>query len=416
MLVMYRWIAIILTPLIALWFCLRLAMGKEAGERLRERFAYPTANRPEGKLVWIHAASVGESIAIQPLLHRFLQTHPDYHCLFTTGTKSSAALMQTKLPPRAIHQFFPVDHPHVIRRFLSYWEPERVWWMESELWPTTLSMAASRCPVYLLNARMSERSFSRWQNAPQLAAQILRYFTAIFPQTTSDKERFDQLIDDANLIHNINNLKFSTLAQEQTIADEAWTDAIKDRVVWIAASTHKGEEAIVGKIHQQLKQLHPTLLTIISPRHIDRAVAIRDTLSSFNIAQRSCNDPITDDTDMYLADTFGELPFFYRHIPIALIGGSLIPIRGTAGHNPIEASRENCAVLTGPHYSNFQDIYDQLIDVHAARIVTSAEEAVQAIHQLFANRDALSVMQHHGKQFVDTQDKSVEKLLEEIAA
>lgn len=408
----YRLAAIILTPAIFLWFLCRILIGKEIKERLQERFGFPTAHRPEGKLLWIHAASIGESISVQPFLQAFLQTYPDYHCLFTTGTKSSAILMQETLPAKCIHQFFPIDHPWVITLFLRYWHPQLVCWVESELWPTALTETAQQCPIFLLNGRMSKRSFRRWKRFPFFARRILAQFTSIFPQTKSDRLRFQHITPVGTSLHYLGNLKYTN---PSTIIDDtiqkSWIDTISDRKVWIAASTHAGEETIITTIHKKLRALHPNLLTIIAPRHIDRAPTIMKTITDLSIARRSTGDIIQERTDIYLVDTFGELPSFYRYAEIALIGGSLIPIRGTAGHNPIEAGREECAILTGPHHSNFEDIYDHFIEHDAARIITSSEDTVELLDYLFSHKDDLSAIQKRAYQCTKTQENTPQKLL-----
>lgn len=350
---LYRSLTNLAAPLMPFWLEKRRKKGKEDSARLQERFGYASLARPEGRLLWIHAASVGECNAALPLISALLTTYPALHVLLTSGTVTSAQLMATRLPERAMHQFVPVDTPQAVERFMAHWQPDVALFIDSELWPNLIMAThASGAEMGLVNARMSEKSYKSWQFAKPLICSLLEKFTLCFAQSKDDAQRLRGLgIAD---VQHIGNVKYDVpplMCDEAALAQ--LRESIGKRPVWVAASTHPGEEAMIAAVHQELTKNFPDILTIIVPRHAHRADEIVQALEGFSVARRSLQMPIFPETDIYLADTMGELGLFYRLAQVAFIGGSLVP---HGGQNPIEALLLECPVIMGPHMENFHTV------------------------------------------------------------
>ena len=379
----------------------RLKAGKEDAGRMGERRGIAGRPRPRGPLVWIHAASVGEAQSTLILIDAIGQAYPGTHIMVTTGTVSSAALMAKRLPPFAFHQFIPVDHPDWVADFLDHWKPDLTLWMESELWPNLLKAVRSRnIPAALINVRLSERSFARWQLARGLIRETLSTFNVIMTQTTMDESRYRDL-GSQNVV-TTSNLKYSSaplpFSAESLSALKA---CIAGRPVWVYASSHNGEETLACRVHQRLEQALPELLTIIVPRHIDRrhdiASICEDAGLSYSLRGEG-HVPPRDIDKIYIADTMGELGLFYSLAPVALIGRSF-SLDGGGGHNPVEAAQLNCAVLTGPNVQYQQQMFDDMFADGAARQVKTEDELYQTLLQLFTSPEALKTLQEKSASF-----------------
>ena len=372
-LTLYRMATTLGGPLIRYYLNRRLLAGKEDEDRFPERLGIASLPRPKGKLVWIHAASVGESLSVLPLIDRLGSDFPDAQVLVTTGTVTSARLMLERLPPHARHQFIPVDRVSYVRRFLEHWKPDLALWMESEFWPNlVIETRASAVPMVVLNGRMSERSFTGWRKSRSMIQRILSSFRLVLAQSETDGERFSAL--GAKDVRVPGNIKFAGAPLPVDDDDlAALTTQIGDRPVWLAASTHAGEEALCGRVHREVRKKVPDLLTIIVPRHPDRGPAITDELQALgvSVARRSSNQTIQLGTDVYVADTLGELGLFYRLSPLVLIGKSLL---GHGGQNPIEPAMLDCALMFGPDMSNFADIAEKLLKAKAAFTVGGEDD------------------------------------------
>ena len=388
---LYRGLTTAGLPLIQLLLQTRIARGKEDPTRIEERRGVASLQRPEGPLVWLHAASIGEAQSVLVLIDRLTRERPALNVLMTTGTVTSAALMRERLPKRAIHQFVPVDRPAWVRRFISYWRPDLALWVESELWPNLLLETATRdIPMVLLNARISANSHTGWQRARGLAQRLLSSLSLVLAQDETIAERLRDL--GATNVTVSGNLKTAAGPLPATAADLLeLQDAIGSRPVWLAASTHDGEEEIAGQVHTAVTNKIPALLTIIAPRHPQRAteIAARLKREKFTVARRSLSEPITGQVDIYLADGTGELGLFYRIAPLAFIGGSLIP---HGGQNMLEAALLNCAILHGPHVANFQAIADDLARAGASRQIDGATALAATVEVLLTNPDDASAM------------------------
>lgn len=369
----------------------RILRGKEEPNRIDERRGLPSIERPNGPLVWIHAASIGEAQSVLILIERILRTSPDLNVLMTTGTVTSAKMMADRLPRRAIHQYVPVDRLGWVRRFLDYWKPGAGLWVESELWPNLLLESRRRqIPLALVNARMSARSHKSWGRAPQLAAHMLSAFDTILAQDEDIAARLRDL--GAPHVSVTGNLKLAAAPLPAT-AGELLTlqDAIGDRPVWLAASTHRTEEDAVGEVHLALRDRLPGLLTLLAPRHPQRGDEIEQTLSrmELRVARWSRDEPIMPETDIYLVDVTGHLGPLYRVSPLAFVGGSLIP---HGGQNMLEAAQLGCAVLHGPHVDNFRSITADLATAGASREIASREELTHAVGELLTDGTKLEAM------------------------
>ena len=371
-----------LPPMATVYLAQRRKHGKEHPVRFRERRGIPSVTRPHGPLVWIHAASVGEATAVLGLIEQMLGTRPDLEILVTTGTVTSARLLETRLPARARHQFVPADLPSWTARFLDHWHPDLALWVESELWPNLVFAAHDRrIPMVLVNARLSARSYGRWRHWPGLIRPILRAFDLCLAQDQAQAERFCSL--GARRVAAVGDLKTAAPVLPFDRSElSRLRDAIGSRPLWLAASTHSGEEKIAAQVHRDLAIQRPGLLTLIVPRHPARGDAIEAMLvgQGLHIARRARDEPVTCDTQVYLADTMGELGLFYRLAGIAFVGGSLV---AKGGHNPFEAARLGCAVLHGPDMSNCAAMAAALAHAVSALLADQrlrAERAAAAAH------------------------------------
>ena len=362
-----------------LWRCSR---GKENRSRLGERLGFASRKRPEGHLAWLHGASVGESLSLLPLIERLQAA--GIQVLLTTGTVTSANLVAKRLPAGAVHQFLPLDVPRFVKRFLDHWRPDIVIFAESELWPNFISAVHRReVPLILVNARLSPRSFARWQKVPALIARLLSGIDMVLAQTADDAARLMQLGAARVLV--TGNLKFDSPAPPVHAEDLAYlTGLIGTRPIWVAASTHPGEDEIVLAVHQQLSLRFANLLTVIVPRHPQRGPDILKLAEDHKLrgALRSAGGQPMRDIQIYVADTMGELGLFYRLAGLIFMGGSLVP-RG--GQNPIEPAKLGSAILHGPYVHNFTEVYHILGESRGAVQVEDAAELVTVLTALFAD-------------------------------
>ncbi|WP_198377532.1 3-deoxy-D-manno-octulosonic acid transferase [Neoroseomonas rubea] len=352
----WRLAATAVSPLLPLHLRSRAARGKEIAERIPERYGHGAA-RPDGPLLWLHAASVGETVSILPLIDALTRAEPRLNLLVTTGTVTSATLLARRLPAqlagRVTHRFVPLDVPAWVARFLDGWRPDAAVFVESELWPNLLTEAARRgIPLALVNARMSARSAGSWARAPGFARAVLSRFTLILAQGAEDAARLRAL--GAPDVRVPGNLKYAAPPLPvDTAALERLRALAAGRPVWLAASTHPGEEALALAAHRRLAPRHPGLLTIIVPRHPERGAEVAALAGDLPLARRSLGEDPGPDTAVLVADTLGELGLFYRLAALAFVGGSLVP---HGGQNPLEPARLGCPVLLGPHTWNFAEI------------------------------------------------------------
>ncbi|PKU22044.1 3-deoxy-D-manno-octulosonic acid transferase [Telmatospirillum siberiense] len=410
---LYRGLTTLGAPLIAYYLDRRMARGKEDRVRFGERRGIPSLARPEGKVVWLHAASIGESVSMLPVIER-LQAELGTTVLITTGTVTSAELMAERLPEGAIHQYVPVDRLPWVRRFLDHWRPDLALWAESEFWPNLLvETAERRVPLILLNGRISDRSFAKWRRQPRLMRRLLEGFVLCLGQTPTDADRLSVL--GAKRVACRGNLKFAALPLP---VDEAALTALAARMNgrprWLAASTHPGEETLAGRVHQALHAAHPGLLTVIVPRHPNRGAEVAAELEGqgLSVARRGTGQEITAETQILLADTLGEMGLFIRLAPIVFMGKSLI---GQGGQNPLEPARLGASVLFGPHMDNFSEIASRMCASGAAEQVADETALAEALSRRLADPRALALSGRMAHDFAQAEDDVLDAVLAEIS-
>ena len=386
---MYRRLSSAVVPLAPVLIRRRLKQGKEDPARIGERRGLSEDARPPGPLVWIHGASVGEVLAAAALIKRLRELN--LGVLLTSGTVTSAAVAAKRFAPDVIHQYVPYDSPSFVARFLDHWRPSLALFIESDLWPNLiLTGAAHRFPMVLINGRMSQRSFPRWQRFSGTISALLGKFDICLAQSQTDAERFAAL-GSRNVV-TTGNLKLDVPAPPADPTKlEQLMSATRGRPIVVAASTHPGEEEILVEVHRALSGLVPSLLTVIVPRHPARGAAIARliTASGLKAGLRSCEEQPIAACDIYVADTMGELGLFYRMAPIVFMGGSLVE---HGGQNPIEAVKLGASIVHGPHVFNFTDVYEALDNAGGARRADTQEALVQQLGQLLADADARSAV------------------------
>jgi 3-deoxy-D-manno-octulosonic-acid transferase len=372
----YRAATFALGPFASLW--LRARGDKEDAGRIGERYGRYTLSRPAGRLVWLHAASVGESGVALGLIDALSVADSSLRFILTTGTRTSADLAARRAQSNTTHLYAPLDRTGAVRLFFEHWRPDLGVFVESEIWPNLILAAEARgLPLALVNARMSPKSLRRWRIWPQAGGRLLRAFAYI---SAADARTATTLSDvTGNSVPDLGNLKLSIDAlRVDASAREALAQDIGERPLWLAASTHQGEDEIALAAHERLRADHPNALLIIVPRHPDRGAAI--AAQGGGAPRRSSFDPIGA-APVYVADTLGELGLFYDLAPVALIAGSLLP--GLTGHNPIEPAKLGAAILSGPNVESFQDLFDALTAARGAAIVTNADELAAEVAHLW---------------------------------
>ena len=392
----------------------RKKIGKEDIKRFNERVGRPKMSRPQGRLIWLHGASVGESISMLPLINRLLELYPDVHVMVTTGTTTSAEVMAKRLPERAFHQYLPIDNPMFTTRFIRHWQPTIALWFESRFWPAMLSsIKRKNIPLILINGRISNKSFKRWQQFDFIIKELLACFTACLGQSEEDAYRLRVLgAKDAMCL---GNLKYAGLPipVDATKKEEIMRQ-IGNRPLWLASSTHNDEEFKIGRFLKELQQKHPNLLTMIAPRHPNRGKEIQEKLQQdygLKVALRSAGEPIEPQTDVYVADTIGEMGIWYEISPIVFIGGSLIP---HGGQNFMEPSRCRDAVIVGPHMHNFTDAMNRAKHADGIIQVNDVLELVDMVDQLLSNKELLEAKRSLAYNWATSEAKVLDGIVEKI--
>ena len=397
-------------PLILDW---RTRRGKEEPERRPERYGVASAPRPAGFLVWFHAASVGEANAALPVIETIAAERPELRMLLTTATVTSARLTRTRLPKGVLHQYIPLDNQDFMQRFLQHWHPDLAVLVESEIWPNlVLETKARDIPLVLINGRMSTSSFKRWRRRPGLSRPIFSSFDLVLAQNDGLAERFAQL--GVGRAIDVGNLKADAPPPPADLPGRRkLSAALAGRTVWLAASTHPGEDDIIAAAHLKMRAARPDLVTIIVPRHPERGPLIADQLkpTSLSVALRSEGKLPDASTDIYVADTIGELGLFYALSPVAFVGGSLVK-RG--GQNPVEPIKLGAAVLTGPNFQNFRDSYTALLRAGGCKQVTDAAGLAEAALALLDDVSARRTMTERASHAIAAMSGALPRTLTEL--
>jgi 3-deoxy-D-manno-octulosonic-acid transferase len=371
----YRFLSILASPFVFLLILYRAKRGKEDFSRLKERFGMATLLAP-GPVIWLHAASVGEALVALNLIGNLSQSHPKHQFLLTTGTVTSSQLVSQRKDASLIHQYAPIDVPYCVSKFLDHWQPKIAIFLESEIWPNMLHISKKKCPVLLVNARMSDRSYGKWSYCRSLLASCLKCFSFILAQSQQDCFRFSQM--GSKTAVNLGNLKFcNTKPEVDSVAFEYVRHHSAGRMILLAASTHQGDEEFITQCYKSLKQKHKNLLLIIAPRHPSRAPQITKLLEESNLvlASRTLLQRINQETDVYLVDTIGELGLFFSLANISFIGGSL----KNGGHSIIEPSFFKTLIIFGPDMGNFSQVASEYIMKNAALSFENLPQATAII-------------------------------------
>lgn len=412
---LYRGATRLIAPLAYRHVARKLRSAGTPAERIPERFGQATIPRPQGRLVWFHAASVGESLSVLTLIARLAERHASAQFLITSGTATSAQIIARRLPPRTHHQFAPLDAPRAVTAFYDHWRPDAGIFVESEIWPNLLEEARARgVPLALLNARFSDKSVQTWRKWPATAAYILGAFDILIAQNLQNANNLAKLGAPPKRLRTGTNLKSMSAplpVDPGTLADlNQWLDY---RPVWTASSTHDGEEDAVLAAHSALLSMHPDLCLILIPRHPERgdkvAAMIADRGLSF--ARRSAGETLTSAHQVYLADTLGETGTWYAASPIVFVAGSLLPI---GGHNPFEPAQAGAAILTGPHRANFAETYNALLSSGAALEIADAAGLARAVGAWLSNPADLEEARTQARRFVQTKDEALLQLVETL--
>lgn len=392
----------------------RREKGKEDLKRFHERLGRPQLKRPDGRLIWFHGASVGESISMLPLINKLLEIYPESHIMVTTGTTTSADIMSKRLPERAFHQYLPIDNPFFTTRFVRHWHPDLVLWFESDFWPAMLSsIKRKNIPLVLVNGRISNKSFKRWQQFDFISKELLGCFTFCLGQSEEDAYRLRVLGARDSMC--LGNIKFAGLPipVDENKKIEI-TNQINGRPVWCVSATHEDEECKIGRFLKKLGETIPGLLTIIAPRHPNRGSEIKQKLIEnygLNIALRSAGEPITAETEVYLADSIGEMGIWYNLCPLVFIGGSLIP---HGGQNFMEPSRMRDAVVVGPHMHNFTEAMSRAKKADAIMQVNDVLELEELITSLLTNKELLEAKRSLAYNWAIGEAKVLDGIVEKV--
>lgn len=376
----------------------RVAREREDPVRLAERMGQPSAPRPEGPLIWVHAASIGEAQSVLVLIQYLLGQHADLSILLSTGTLTSARVIGERLPVRARHQFVPLDRCSWVRTFLDHWRPDAALWVESELWPNMILETAARgIPMALVNGRLSETAHHRWRRVRESAARLMSAFAIILAQDEIIASRFKDL--GARKIAVTGTLKF---AAKPLPADAVPLAQLKnqvgDRPCWLAASVHPGEASAVAQTHLDLCATRPNLLTLVVPRHPARAPEFASAMKEAGLTATLRSVHEAPKGDVYIANTLGELGLFYRLAPVCFVGGSLVP---HGGQNLLEAAQLDCAVVHGPYVHNFEAMATEMEAAGGCIQITDTVGLTRAIQMLLDNPAQRTQMTTSARQIAD---------------
>lgn len=402
----YRLISRLAAQALPLYLRRRIKDEKEDAERISERYGHAGTPRPDGQLIWMHAASVGESVMLLPLINALLKDgDAALNILVTTGTVTSAQMMAARLPMRAFHQYLPADTPRAVGRFLDHWSPNAALWAESEIWPNLIMQTKARgIPMALVNARMSDKTLKGWSKRKAMARKLLSCFDHILPADHRTASGLSSLL--GRDIAVTGNLKYAAPPLPVDISKLAGYRAVLGtRPIWCAASTHKGEDEIILSAHKAILEVRPDALLILVPRHPERGPVLSRliTAQSLTMSGSSFPEDISADTQVLLMATLGQLGLAYRLAPVSFIGGSLLP--ELSGHNPLEPARLRSAILSGPYIDSFADIFTPLFENGAARKTSAADQIASNVLELWDSAPICEAQVSAAEQLAASQDQ-----------
>ncbi|MEO1342786.1 MAG: 3-deoxy-D-manno-octulosonic acid transferase [Pseudomonadota bacterium] len=411
---LYSVLSSLVGPLVYPRVAKKLQAHGTAPERLKEREGIATERRPKGPLLWCHAASVGESLSVLRLIAHLGVLHSELSFLLTSGTATSAQIVANRLPPRTRHQFAPIDTPKSVNRFFDHWTPDAAVFVESELWPNMLNRAqAAGIPLALVNARISEKSAQNWARAPATARHLMQAFRMIHCQDTRTETHLRTL----GLTQAAKGANLKAMAAPLPVDMEEKRrvgQLIKGRPFWLASSTHPGEDEIVLDAHNTVLETHANALLILVPRHTDRAADIASLITGakLRLTQRTLGQDPASDAEVYLADTLGETGLWYALAPMTCLCGSFSIV---GGHNPFEPAQGGSAILHGPHYANFSQVYAEFDAAGAAREVSDAKALSDAVLHLMGDDTARHALADHAKTLSHAQDKGLDDIARDLS-
>ncbi|MDD2661081.1 MAG: lipid IV(A) 3-deoxy-D-manno-octulosonic acid transferase [Methylococcales bacterium] len=410
----YSCLFYLLIPFILLRQLWRSIKAPEYRCRWLERFAvYINKKFPRG-VIWFHAVSVGEAEAIFPLVRAIHRRHPDAKLLITTTTPTGSARVKAVMRETVTHVYLPYDLPDAVNRFMKCFKPKLAVMVETEIWPNLFACCGrNNIPLYIINARLSEKSFRGYQKISLLTHPALAQVNLIATQTQEDANRFIAIGADSEKVKILGNLKFDIENPQATIEQGLQIKAgfFGGRFVWLIASTHKDEETIFLEVYKEIKQKIPELILVIAPRHPERFADVKKLCEQqrLNVVMRTTGESVYSETDVYLVDTMGELKMLYAASDVAFVGGSMVP---KGGHNILEAASAGVPVMFGPYMFNFKEITSGMLSHNAAIQCQNKDEIVNSIVALYKQPDYRRVLAEKGSEFVCQNQGAIVRICE----
>ena len=408
LLFIYKILSIIFIPIVIIIVIFRVLQGKEINSRIKERFAFSSVKRPQGKLIWINASSIGEYLAIISLIKKIRKIKPKTKILITTNTKTSAILAKKIKDKNIIHQFTPQDNLLVIKKFLNYWKPSLVLWMESEFWPIILDETKKYgIEMILLNGRMSDKSFKNWSCFKFFFKQLISNFSLVLTMSKIDQTNFKKL--GTKNVNFLGNLKFCNEEQPyDKKIEKKIKKIIKNKTVWLAASTHPGEEKLANQLHNSLKNEFKNILTVIVPRNIKRALDIKKDIN--NNSKLFSDYTLTNNTEIIIDDSIGQLEIWYKNVKTVFLGKSYPP---KGGQNPIEPARNGCAIISGK-MSNFKEIENEMLKKKCLIVSNNPNQFYLKIKDCIKETKNTKKIRHNAKKYVQSKSFILNKTIKTI--
>ncbi len=384
MIFIYRILILLIILISPIIIIIRLIKKKESLIRFKEKFCLFSHKKLKGKTIWFHGASVGELQSIIPILEKLETNNKIKNILITSNTLSSSKIIKKYSFKKVVHQFFPIDSKFLTEKFINYWQPTSVFFIDSEIWPNMIfNLSKKNIPITLLNGRITKKTYSRWKMFPNFSNTIFNKFNFCFAASKTDLSLLKKL--GAKKVEFIGNLKFSQSENEKLLVDKNFKKFIKSKRIWCGSSTHYPEEKLCGIVHKELKKKYKNLLTIIIPRHIERVSEIKTDLEKLNLKIHldESRKVINEKTDIYLVNSYGKTKSFFSLCNNVFLGGSIIK---HGGQNPLEAVRYGCNILHGPNVSNFSEIYNFLKRNKIAIRVNKKENMIHTLNKLFKKK------------------------------
>jgi 3-deoxy-D-manno-octulosonic-acid transferase len=422
MLSIYRIVTFLLYPLFILFIYFRSILNKEDSIRYKEKIfssAFNANRNEKKKLIWLHAASIGETLSILPLVEKLNTSNKNVDFLITTVTLSSANLLKKKISEfdNVEHRFFPLDTERLSKKFLSEWKPDLICFVDSEIWPNFLfTIKKNNIPLALINGRITEKTFNKWNKFPNFAKKVFGNFDLCLPCSKASQNNLEKL--QVKKLSYIGNLKFAVIIKKEDL-NKSNIEILDNFKVWCAASTHEGEESIIVKTHIEIKKKEKDVLTIIIPRHISRIHRLKKTIAKLGLSYQILNDGdlIKNDKEILIINSFGVLFKYFNYCKNIFIGKSLIKkLKTVGGQNPIEAAKLGCKIYFGPYVYNFQEVYNFLKTNHMAEQIKNEYELSDKIIKNFEkskkiNYQNIDLLNNYGDQILKQTIAKLNKLI-----